>query len=50
VNPVDAKKLIERIDLWLAALAPTPNDKLELVVRFQGMKYQDVDLNRHLVK
>lgn len=40
--------LIQRIEQILDALAVKPNDITEIVVRFDGKKLTQVDLNRNL--
>lgn len=40
--------LVQRIEKILDALAVKPNDITEIVVRFDGKKITQVDLNRNL--
>ena len=40
--------LLQRIEQYLVALAPKPNDLTNILIRFEGKKLKQVDLDRHL--
>ena len=46
----DAQKryLVQRVEKWLDKLEPKANDIINILVRFEGKKLRQVDLDRHL--